>query len=43
MNTTHRGTVVIGKSADGKGKVRFSQSREPKNAMNFTEILGMIA
>ncbi len=43
MNTTHRGTVVIGQSADGKGKVRFSQSREPKDAMKFGDILAMIA
>lgn len=43
MNTTHRGTVVIGKAADGKGKVKFSESREPKNAMNFGEVLAMIA
>jgi peroxiredoxin len=43
MNTTHRATVVIGKAADGKGRVKFSQSREPKNAMNFGEIMAMIA
>lgn len=43
MNTTHRGTVVIGQSGDGKGRVKFSQSREPKDAMNFGEILAMIA
>ena len=43
MNTTHRGTVVIGQSPDGKGKVRFSQSREPKDAMKFGDILAMIA
>lgn len=43
MNTTHRGTVIIGQSSDGKGKVTFSQSREPGNAMNFGEILALVS
>lgn len=43
MNTTHRGTVIIGKSADGKGVVKHSQSREPSKAMNFSDILAMVS
>lgn len=43
MNTTNRGTVVIGKSPDGRGKVKWSQAREPKNAMNWDEVLAAVS
>lgn len=42
MNTTRRGTVVIAKSADGKGKVAWSQAREPGNAMDWESVLAHI-
>lgn len=34
LNVAWRGTVVIGKSADGKGKVKWSQKREIGKAMD---------
>ncbi|CAG1003929.1 cytosolic tryparedoxin peroxidase, trypanosomatid typical 2-Cys peroxiredoxin [Phycisphaerales bacterium] len=42
MNVSGRGTVVIAKSADGKGKVKFIQAREPGKAMNWAEVLELI-
>lgn len=42
MNTTRRGTVVVAKSADGKGKVKWSQAREPGNAMKWDDVLANI-
>jgi len=39
LNCSTRGTVVIGKSDDGVGKVTWVQSREPSKAMNFDEVL----
>jgi peroxiredoxin len=43
MNTTKRGTVVIERSADGTGKVKWSEGREPGNAMKWEEVLTKIA
>lgn len=43
MNTTQRATIVIGKSADGRGKVKWVQTRPPGNAMNWDEVLKAIA
>lgn len=43
MNTTQRATIVIDKSADGKGKVKWVQTRPPGNAMNWDEVLKAIA
>lgn len=43
MNTTQRGTVVIERSAEGRGTVKFSQSRQPGSAMNWDEVLGVIS
>ena len=43
MNTTKRGTVVVTKSADGKGVVKWAESREPGKAMNWEEVLAKIA
>lgn len=42
LNVAQRGTVVIGHSADGKGKVKFVQAREPGKAMNWNEVLAMV-
>ena len=43
MNTTQRATVIIGKSADGHGKVKFIQTRQPGNAMEWDKVVEMIA
>lgn len=42
LNVANRGTVVIGKAADGKGKVKFVQAREPSKAMNWNDVLAMV-
>ena len=36
------GTVVIGQSADGKGKVKWVQARQPGNAMEWGDVLAQI-
>jgi peroxiredoxin len=43
MNTTQRATVILSKSADGKGKVKFIQTRQPGNAMDWNSVLAAIA
>lgn len=43
LNVAHRGTVVIGKSADGRGKVKWVQAREPGRAMNWEDVLAWLA
>jgi len=43
LNVSSRGTVVIGKAADGKGKVKWAEAREPKTAMNWDEVLAVIS
>lgn len=43
LNVSSRGTVVVGKSADGKGKVKWVQARQPGNAMDWETVLGQIA
>jgi len=43
LNVSQRGTVVIGKAPDGKGKVKWTQSREPGKAMNFEEVLAWLS
>lgn len=42
LNVSSRGTVVIGKSADGKGKVKWSQGRQPGNAMKWDEVMAWL-
>jgi peroxiredoxin len=42
LNVSTRGTVVIGKSATGQGKVTWSQGREPGKAMSFDEVLAHV-
>ena len=43
MNVANRGTVVIAKSADGKGKVKHADAREPGNAMDFDKVLAHLS
>jgi peroxiredoxin len=43
LNVAKRGTVVIGKSADGKGRVKWVQAREPGKAMNWEEVVAWLA
>ncbi|MCC6676475.1 MAG: redoxin domain-containing protein [Phycisphaerales bacterium] len=43
LNVAHRGTVVIGKSGDGRGKVKWVQAREPGRAMNWEDVLAWLA
>lgn len=42
LNVSSRGTVIIGKSETGQGKVKWIQSRQPGNAMNFEEVLASV-
>lgn len=42
LNVSQRGTVVIGKSGDGRGVVKFVQARQPGNAMKWDEVLGQL-
>lgn len=43
LNVAQRGTVVVGRSADGQGKVKWTQSREPGKAMNWEEVVAWLA
>lgn len=43
LNVSGRGTVVIGKSATGRGAVKWSQARPPGNAMNFEDVLARLS
>ncbi|MFN0130924.1 MAG: redoxin domain-containing protein [Phycisphaerales bacterium] len=43
MNTTHRATVVVGKSADGKMKTTWVQVRQPGSGMTWDEVLAHVA
>ena len=42
LNVSHRGTIVIGQSDDGQGTVKWAQTREPANAMDFDAVLGQV-
>jgi peroxiredoxin len=42
LNVANRGTVVIGHSADGNGKIKFVQARAPGNAMKWEDVLAMV-
>ena len=42
MNTTNRATVIIGRGPDGRGKVKWVQTRQPGNAMNWDEVLARV-
>jgi len=43
LNVSSRGTVVVTRDHAGEAVVAWSQSREPKNAMNFDEVLAHLA
>jgi len=43
MNVATRGTVVIGQSDDGVGTVKWSQAREPGQAMDFDKVMSQLA
>lgn len=43
LNVSKRGTVVIGQSADGAGRVKWSQAREPGKAMDVEEVLASVS
>lgn len=42
MNVASRGTVVIGQADNGKGVVKWSQSRPPSQPMNFGDVLAQV-
>lgn len=42
LNVANRGSVLIKKSADGKGKVAFVEARPPSQAMDWSKVLGML-
>lgn len=39
MNTTRRATVIVSRSEDGKGKVKFVEAREPGSAMDWDKVM----
>ena len=43
MNVSTRGTVVIAQDPTGVGRVKWSQAREPSNAMDFDEVMAQLA
>jgi peroxiredoxin len=43
LNVSQRGTVVIGKSSDGNGRVKWVQARQPGNAMDWETVVAQIA
>lgn len=42
LNVSARGTVVIGKNADGIARVKWSQARELKDAMNNADVVAAL-
>ena len=42
LNVASRGTVVIGKAADGKGTIRHIDARPPGQTMDWEKILAMV-
>ncbi|MEQ8770864.1 MAG: redoxin domain-containing protein [Phycisphaerales bacterium] len=43
LNVANRGTVVIGQSDDGEGTVKWSDAREPGNAMDWDAVLAKVS
>jgi peroxiredoxin len=43
MNTTNRATVVISKNPEGRGQVKWVQTRQPGNGMKWEEVLSVIS
>ncbi len=42
LNVAARGTVLVGQSDDGKGKVKWVQSRDIPQAMEVEEVMGAL-
>ncbi len=42
LNVSNRGTVVIGKSADGKGRIKFVEARPPGQAVNWESVMALL-
>jgi mycoredoxin-dependent peroxiredoxin len=42
LNVANRGTVVIGQSGDGKGKIKHIDARPPGQAMDWEMVVGMV-
>lgn len=42
LNVANRGTIVVARSTDGRGKVSFAQARPPSQAMNWGELLARL-
>ena len=42
LNVANRGTVVIGQSDDGNGRVKFVEARPPGQAMDWKKILEQV-
>lgn len=42
LNVANRGTIVIGASPDGRGKIKFVQARPPAQAMKWEDVLAMV-
>jgi peroxiredoxin len=43
LNVATRGTIIIGHSADGVGRVQWSQAREPGKGMDFDAVMARLA
>lgn len=42
LNVANRGTVVIAKAPDGKGKIKHIDARPPGQAMDWNNVLAMV-
>ncbi len=43
MNTTKRATVVVGKDAGGAARVKWMETREPKDAMKWEDVIAQVS
>jgi hypothetical protein len=43
MNVAGRGTVIIGESETGRGKVKWAQKRDVPKAMDWNQVIAAIA
>ena len=42
LNVSKRSTVIIAQSADGVGRVKWAEAREPGKAMNWADVLSHV-
>lgn len=42
LNVAQRGTVIIGKSADGQGKIKHFEARPPSEAVNWPSVVSKL-